>query len=450
MTHDPEVSTPSKQGAVVADQHGTTPQMRRVATASAIGSLIETYDFTIYGTAAALVFPKVFFPALGPVAGTVASFATFGVAFLARPFGSILFGHLGDRLGRKKTLLATLFIMGVATVLIGALPTAAAIGVAAPVLLIILRVFQGIAQGGEWAGAVVFSAEHAPTGRRGLWGVSASSGGSSGITLASATFLAISLGMSDAAFLSWGWRVPFLASIVLIGVGLWIRLRVAESPVFKTELAGRGVSPSPLREMFRDQPRELALATGAAIVVFSLVLLGSSYLVSYGTANMGLTRTAVLATGIVGGLTLTCGDIIGALWSDRVGRRKVLLIASLVAVVWAVVLFPIIDLGSVLAFGVGVVGTMFLAGIATGPLGALLSELFPTKYRYTATGISYNVAGILGGAIPPLVAASITARYGGMVFGVFLAVLCAVSAACVWAIKETRDHDLTDVAVASD
>jgi MFS family permease len=279
--------------------------------------------------------------------------------------------------------------------------------------------------------------------------VSASIGGSSGITLASATFLATSLGMSDAAFVSWGWRVPFLASTVLIGVGLWIRLRVAESPVFTQELAGRGVSPSPLRDVFRDQPRELALATGATIVVFALVLLGSSYLVSYGTATIGLTRTAVLSIGIIGGLTLTLGDIVGAISSDRVGRRKVLLGASLVAVVWSVVLFPIIDLGSILAFGVGVVGTMFLAGLATGPLGAFLTELFPTKYRYTAAGISYNIAGILGGAVPPLLAASITARYGGMVFGVFLAVLCAISVVCVWVVKETRDHDLTDVAVPS-
>jgi len=450
MTHDPEVSTPPRPKPTPDGRHGSTTQMRRVAVASAVGSLIETYDFTIYGTAAALVFPKLFFPALGPVAGTVASFATFGVAFVARPFGSIFFGHLGDRYGRKKTLLATLFIMGVATVLIGALPTATQIGAAAPVLLIILRVFQGIAQGGEFAGAVVFSAEHAPEGRRGLWGVSASIGGSSGITLASATFLTTGLLMSDEAFLSWGWRVPFLASVLLIVVGVWIRLRVAESPVFTQERAAGAVSPSPVRDVFRRQPRELALATGATIVVFALVLLGSSYLVSYGTGHLGLSRTAVLSIGILGGLSLTTGDIVGALWSDRVGRRTVLLSAATVAVAWSVVLFPIIDLGSAVFFGIGVVGTMFLAGLATGPLGAFLSELFPTQYRYTATGISYNVAGILGGAIPPLVAASITAQYGGMVFGVFLAVLCAVSVACVWLIRETRDQDLTTVAVESD
>ena len=191
------------------------------------------------------------------------------------------------------------------------------------------------------------------------------------------------------------------------------------------------VSPSPVRDVFRKQPRELALATGATIVVFALVLLGSSYLVSYGTGHLGLSRTTVLSIGILGGLTLTCGDIVGALWSDRVGRRKVLLSAATVAVVWSIVLFPIIDLGSMPAFGAGLVGTMFLAGLATGRLGAFLSELFPTQYRYTATGVSYNIAGILGGGIPPLVAVSITAQYGGMVFGVFLAVLCAISVACV-------------------
>jgi len=306
-------------------------------------------------------------------------------------------------------------------------------------------VLQGVAQGGEFAGAVVFSAEHAPEGRRGLWGVTASIGGSTGITLASATFLVTGITMSDEAFLSWGWRIPFLVSIVLIGVGVWVRLRVVESPLFVEERAAGRVSPSPLRDVFRNQPRELALATGATIVVFTLVLLGSSYLVSYGTANVGLGRSVVLGIGIAGGLTLTLGDIVGALWSDRIGRRRVLLGAASVAVVWSVALFPIINLGSAFSFAVGVIGTMLLAGLATGPLGAFLAELFPTQYRYTATGVSYNIAGIIGGAIPPLVAAPITAQFGGMAFGVLLAVLSAVSVACVWAVKETRDRNLASV-----
>lgn len=419
--------------------------MRRVATASAVGTLIETYDFSLYGTASALVFPELFFPALGEAGGTVASFAAFGVAFVARPFGSVLFGQLGDRWGRKKTLLLTLFLMGIGTVLVGALPTAQQIGMAAPVILVVLRVLQGIAQGGEWAGAVLFSAEHAPKDTRGLWSVSASFGGSFAITLSNVTFLVTGLAMSDEAFLSWGWRLPFLASVALIAVGAWMRLKVAETPVFTSETATSGVPRSPLRDALRSQPRELALATGAGVVVFALTLLGSSYLISYGTAHAGLSRSTVLVTAMIGGLTLTAGNVTGALWSDRVGRRRLLFGASLAAVVWSLVLFPVIDMGSVLSFGAGMVGTMFLAGLTTGPLGAFLSELFPTRYRYTATGLCYNIAGVLGGAIPPLVATSITAHRGSIMFGCFLAALCAVSAGCVWAVKETRHRDLEKV-----
>jgi MFS family permease len=416
--------------------------MTRVATASFIGTVIEFYDFGIYGTAAALVFPQIFFPALGPAAGTVASFAALGVAFIARPFGSILFGHFGDRFGRKKTLIATMLLMGLSTVLVGLMPTATQIGVAAPILIVVLRVLQGLAAGGEFAGAVLFSSEHAPKGKRGFWSMFPSFGGGGAIILANATFFVTALAMSNETFAAWGWRIPFLASIVLVGVGLWVRLRIDETPVFRNQVARAGISRIPFLEAFRRQPRQVLLATGTATMVFALTYIGGTYLVSYGTAVLKLPRTYVLGIAIVGGVAISIGVVLGAVLSDRIGRRWVIVGVACVAIVWALALFPILDLGSRAAFAVGLPVTMFISGVATGPLGAFLSELFPTRYRYTAAGFSYSLAGMLGGGVPPLVAASIIASLGGFAFGVIMAAVCVVSLLCVLAIGETRQLDL--------
>jgi MFS family permease len=416
--------------------------MRRVAIASFIGTVIEFYDFGIYGTAAALVFPHLFFPALGQAAGTVASFATLGVAFVARPFGSILFGHFGDRYGRKKTLIATMLLMGTATILVGLMPTANQIGVAAPVLIITIRVLQGLAAGGEFAGAVLFSSEHAPKGKRGIWSMFPSFGGGAAIVLANATFFATSVLMSNATFIDWGWRVPFLSSFVLVLVGLWVRLRIEETPVFKNQIARSGASRVPFLEAFKNQPRQILLATGTALMVFALTYIGGTYLVSYGTEILKLQRTYVLGIAIVGGVAISVGVVLGALLSDRIGRRWVIVGAACAAIVWTLALFPIIDKGSHLAFAVGQPVTMFISGIATGPLGAFLSELFQTRYRYSAAGFSYSLAGMLGGGVPPLVAASIISSIGGFAFGAILAGVCVVSLICVLAVGETKQLDL--------
>lgn len=424
--------------------------MRRVGWASGVGSVIEFYDFTIYGFAAALVFPTVFFPALGPAAGTVATFATLGVAFVARPVGSVIFGHLGDRVGRKKTLIMTLLLMGIATLGIGLMPTAAQIGGTAPILIVVLRICQGLAAGGEWAGAALYASEHAPPARRGFWAMIPAAAGASTLALAPLTFVIIGWSMSDEAFLSYGWRIPFLASILLVGVGMYIRLRMDETPVFKSELAQREPTRVPFLEAFKHQRREVLLAGGSMTVVPAISYLAASYLTNYGTAELGLSRNYVLGNQVIAGLLLTVAMVVSAILSDRLGRRVVIITAQGVAVVWALLLFPVIGIGggSPASFSVGVITTMIIAGFALGPTASFLSELFQTRYRYTGAGFSYNLGQIVGGALTPFLAAAIVPAYGPFAFSVYLAVVCLMGIGCTIALSETRARDLETVAVA--
>ncbi|MER8072998.1 MFS transporter [Streptomyces sp. NPDC094034] len=421
------------------------PSMRRVAVASFVGTLIEFYDFLIYGFAAALVFSQVFFPALGQSAGTVASFATLGVALVARPIGSILFGHFGDRLGRKRTLVTALLLMGAATVLVGCLPTAGQIGALAPILIVMLRVLQGIAAGGEWAGAVMFAAEHAPKHRRGFYAMIPPFGGGCALALAPAVFAITSASMGDEAFLSYGWRIPFLVSIVLVAVGLYVRLRIEETPVFQAETAQRGVSAHPFAEAIRSQPREIMLGIGLVITVPTFSYLGATYLPNYATTQLGLGRTPVLVAGIVAGVLYAASILVGGVVADRFGRRRTLLGASAAAIVWAVALFPVLGIGTMTAFAIALCITLVIAGVALGPVGAVLSELFRTRYRYTAAGFSYNVAQIFGGAVPPLIAAPIIAASGAFVFSLVVAAFCLVSLVSIVLLRETANQDLADV-----
>lgn len=416
--------------------------MRRIAIASATGTVIEYYDFLIYGTAAALVFPHAFFPALGPAAGTVAAFATQGVAFLGRPLGAILFGHFGDRVGRKKTLITTLFLMGVSTVLIGLMPTAAQIGVAAPLLILLLRILQGLAVGGEWAGATLLAAESAPKAKRGFYSMFGSLGGAIAVVLANATFLIAGLTMSDSAFQSYGWRIPFVASIVLIAVGLVVRLKIEESPVFRQEVHRTGTASAPLTEAFRNQPRQMLFGSGVLVMVFAFFYLAAGFLASYGTSALHLPKTTVLSIGVLAGVIWCVSMVLGAVLSDRFGRRRVILAATFASIAWALALFPVLDIGTALSYGIGTCLTLVFAGLVFGPVSAFMPELFITRYRYTAAGFCYNVAGILGGAVPPLVAAAIIASAGPMAFGAFLAVLVLISAGCTLALRETSHYEM--------
>ena len=417
------------------------PGIRRVAIASCMGTTIEFYDFFIYGTAAALVFPTVFFPALGATAGTVASFATFAVAFIARPVGAMLFGHFGDRIGRKKTLVSTLLLMGISTLLIGLLPGAGTIGVAAPIILVLLRFAQGFAVGGEWAGATLLTAEYAPPGKRGMYAMFPQLGPAIAFALSSGTFLftGLALGDTNDAFLTYGWRIPFLFSIVLVGIGLYMRLAIEETPVFRTEQEARRAAPAekrtlPFLDALRYQTKEILLSAGALAIMFAFFYMGTAYLTSYATSNLGFSRPFVLVVG--------AAIILSALYSDRVGRRRVIMISCAFAVVWALALFPLLDTGSPIAFVIGMVVTLSIFGIAYGPCGALLPEMFHTRYRYTGAGLGYNLAGVLGGAIPPMLAAPLAASYGGIAIGVMLAALGVLSLVCTRALVETRDRAL--------
>ena len=420
-------------------------KMLKVAFASFMGTAIEFYDFNIYSTAAALVFAHAFFPAMGTYAGTVVSFATLGIAFVGRPIGAILFGHFGDRLGRKRTLITTMTMMGVATIVIGLLPTADTIGVAAPILLVLLRVVQGIAAGGEWGGAALFTTENAPKHQRGFWGMFTNLGGSAANVLALGTFLIASYTVSDETFVAWGWRVPFLLSFLLLGVGLWIRLKIEETPVFAKEVRAHGTSRLPVAEAFAHQWKQILLGAGCMITFFAFGYLGVAYMTNYGTATLGFSRQMVLAVGMIGAFVQGLAMINGGALSDRIGRRKVLLIFGGFAVPWALVLFPLLDTKSVGMYWLALIVTFIVAGHGYGIAGSYLSELFETRYRYTAAGLSYSLAGILGGAIPPLLAASIIGAYGSFTFGLILAGFCLVSFVCTLALKETKEVSLAHV-----
>jgi MFS family permease len=423
---------------------GSKNSNKRVAIASLVGTLVEGYDLVLYGLAAALVFPQVFFPALGQAAGTVASLATLGVAFVARPFGAVFFGHVGDRFGRKKTLIATLLLMGISSTIIGLVPPAAQIGVAAPILIVIMRVCQGLAAGGEWGGATSFVAEHAPAGKRGFYAMFPQIGHALPYAVSTALFLIVGSTMSDEAFLSWGWRIPFLISVVLVAIGLYIRLKIEETPVFTKE-AQRGTSSAPLVEAFKQQPREIFTGIGVPLTMFALFYLATSYLVVYGTNTLGFSRDQVVVVGLIAGVLFAVATAVSAVLSDRVGRRRMLGGAHIIGIVWVLILFPILNSGSLLGYAAGICLTTTIAGLVFGPLGAFLPEQFHTRYRYSATGISYTLSGVIGGGIVPLLAPVIIGSASQFVFALFLAVLLAIAAACTFCLREVREGTLDDV-----
>jgi Nitrate/nitrite transporter len=418
--------------------------MSRVAGASFAGTTIEFYDFFIYGTAAALVFGPLFFPALGPAAGTVAAFATFGVAFFFRPVGAILFGHLGDRLGRKKTLIYTLLLMGLSTFAIGLMPTAETIGVAAPIILVVLRALQGLAVGGEWAGAALLTAEFAPKDKRGLYGMFPQLGPGIAFMLSSATFLITALTLTSEAFLAWGWRIPFLVSIVLVGIGLYIRLKITETPVFAKALAAGSQARLPFADALRYQWREVLLTGGTLTMLFGFFYIGVVYLTSYAGSPerggvLGLSRPTILVGGIIGGFVFAAVCIASAIYSDRFGRRKVILLGNVIAIVVGPLLFLIMQPGNAFSFFLAISLLLGLVGIPYGPAAAYLPEIFQTRYRYTGAGMGYNLAGILGGALPLIVAPPIAAAYGGIGVGFYLSAIALLSTLCVLALPETKD-----------
>jgi MFS family permease len=431
----------------------SSASMRKVAFASCVGTTIEFYDFFIYATAAALVFPKVFFPALGSTAGIVASFATLSVAFIARPVGSVVFGHFGDRIGRKRSLVMTLLIMGVATTLIGLLPGSATLGVVAPIILVLLRAAQGFAVGGEWAGATLLTAEHSPAGKRGHYAVYPQLGPALGFMLSSMTFLVTGslFGETNQAFLDYGWRIPFILSIALIAVGLWARLSITETPEFQRAQAAAADCAStprvsPFLDVVRNQPREVLLAAGGITMQYGFFYMGTAYLTSYGTSEtgMGLSRSTVLAIGIFGSVMFGGAIVIAGRASDRFGRRAVITTSCASGLVWSLVLFPLLGLGGPFAFGAGLTVLLVIFGICFGPVGAFLPELFETRFRYTGAGLAFSLGGVLGGGVVPLAAPALFASFGGTGVGVMLAATALFSLLCIRALPETKDRDVAE------
>ncbi len=424
----------------------TTPvtPMRRVAAACLVGSAIEFYDFLIYGTAAALVFPTVFFPHLSPALGTIASMGTFASAFVSRPIGGAAFGYFGDRLGRKKTLIATLLIMAVATMSVGAVPSTASIGVAAPLILVALRLLQGFAVGGEWAGSALLSAEYAPEGKRGRYGMFTLLGGGTAGVLSSLTFLGVSftIGEDSPAFLQWGWRIPFLISAGLIAIALYVRFRIDETPVFVAEKARNSVPAAPLAELLRSQRRKVVLAGGSILGGMCFVYMANTYLTRYAHSNLGYTRSFIWEVGALGGLVSITFVALSATLCDRVGRRRMMLLGWAGCVPWALVVIPLLDTGKPVLYAVAILGMSALGAIGSGPTGAFIPELFATRYRYSGSALAINLAGVLGGALPPLIAGSLQATYGSWAIGPMIGVLALTSLVCTYLLPETRETSL--------
>jgi len=423
----------------VATGAGFTP-LRRVAASSLVGSAIEFYDFLIYGTAAALVFPTVFFPHLSAAVATIASMGTFATAFVSRPIGAAVFGYYGDRLGRKGTLIATLLIMAVATVCVGLVPTTAAIGVAAPMILILLRLIQGFAVGGEWAGSALLSAEYAPAERRGLYGMFTLLGGGTAAVFSSLTFLGvnITIGEKSPAFMEWGWRIPFLISAALIGIALYVRLNIDETPIFAEEKASNSVPEAPLSEVLRLHRREILLAAGSILGGMTFVHMGNTYLTIYAHNHLGYTRTFIWSVGALGGLASIVFVVLSASLCDRVGRRRVMLVGWAGCVPWAFVVIPLMDTHNHVLYAVAIVGVFAIAAVGSGPTGAFIPELFATRYRYSGSALAVNLAGVLGGALPPLVAGTLLVTYGGWSIGLMLGMFAFVSLLCTYLLPETK------------
>ncbi|GAA3710902.1 MFS transporter [Nonomuraea antimicrobica] len=409
--------------------------LRRVVGASFIGTTIEWYDYFIYGSAAALIFAKQFFPTFSPAAGTLAAFATYSVGFLARPLGGVIMGHFGDRAGRKAMLVLSLMVMGLATAGIGLLPTYATAGIWAPILLVVLRFAQGLAVGGEWGGAVLMAVEHAPRSRRGFYGSFPQMGVPGGLILANLVFLVTSSALGAEVFADWGWRIPFLASLVLVAVGLVIRLKVEESPDFaelrKGSTAGER-SRVPVVEVLRTQWRAVLLAGGGFIGTNAIGYIFMVYVLSYTTQTLGLGRDDILLLVLIAAAVWLVTIPWAAAWSDRYGRRRVLLVGSAVLLLWAAVFFPLIDMGTTPAVLGALVGMGMALGLVYGPQAAMFAELFAVRLRYSGVSLGYQIGAVLGGGIAPTVATALFATGNGTwPITVYLTGVAALSLACL-------------------
>ena len=445
------------------------PAALRFALLGLAGASIEWYDFFLYATAAALVFPTVFFPAtLPPFVALIASFSTFAVGFLARPFGAVLFGHMGDRVGRKATLALAMIMMGAATTAIGFLPSYYSAGVFSPLALVLLRLTQGLAIGGQWGGAILIATESAPKSRRGLYGSIAQAGVPVGVVLANLGFLAANGAMSSEAFMAYGWRIPFLFSIALIGLGIFVHFRVDDTVAFRrlqrsgpspvgppadtsildapARAAGpMNADPSPVLEAFRLYPRLLLVAAGAYVSTNLTFYILITYVVAYGTsvAGLQLPRSTMLAAVLIGSVAMAFVLFVAGTISDRYGRRRIFMAGVALMGVWAFILFPLIETRSFLWITVAISFGLCLQALAYGPLAAMFAELFSTRVRYSAVSLAYQIGAIVGGALAPIIATSLYASYhSNLWISVYIASACAMSLTFASLLKETQHTDL--------
>ena len=418
--------------------------LRRVVMASMIGTTIEWYDFFLYGSAAALVFNKLFFPEFDPLTGTLLAFATYALGFVARPVGGIVFGHFGDRIGRKQLLMLSLVLMGVSTVLIGLLPTYAQIGIWAPIALIALRLVQGFAVGGEWGGAVLMAAEHGDAARRGLWASWPQAGVAAGSLLSAGVLALLAQLQSEADFLEWGWRIPFLFSAVLVVVGWYIRNRVAESPMFQKALEEAETPPKlPAMEVLRERPKALVLGAGLRvgenISYYILTVFSLTYLVDVSHESRGLALNALL----IGAAVQFFAIPLFALLSDRIGRRPVYAFGAFGLAAWCFIMFGLLGSGDNVSIVLALVVGLVLHGAMYGPQAAFITELFPTRIRYSGVSLAYQLTSIVAGSLAPIIALSLYKQYDSATpVAIYVGVACLISGVSALLARETRGLEL--------
>ncbi|MBS0611565.1 MAG: MHS family MFS transporter [Proteobacteria bacterium] len=428
----------------------TPVSINRLALLGLAAASIEWYDFFLYGVGAALIFPTLFFPTTLPHSvALLASFSTFAVGFVARPVGALAFGHIGDRIGRKSALAVAMVLMGAATTLIACLPSYAAIGVAAPIVLVLLRFLQGLAIGGQWGGAMLLLVESAPQGRRGFYGSVAQAGVPVGVVSANLAFLAVSACTTAEEFAAWGWRIPFVLSVALVGLGIFLHRRIEDTPVYRELLRRRGDAHrprgSPVLQALREHPREIFQGIGAHIAVNLCFYICITYSIAYGTdvAGLHLPRTLLLSAVIIASVTMAPLLLIGGALSDRFGRRRIYMLGAVLTGISAFFLFALIDKGSLPWVAAGIAGTMGASSLMYGPQAALFGELFRTHVRYSGASVAYQTAAILGGGFAPIVATELTAHFHStFAVSCYMALACVIAFIAVASMPETSSSEL--------
>ena len=438
----------------MSDKTGQDQQqnMRRVALTSLAGTSIEWYDFFLYATAAAVIFPIAFFPQEDPTTALLISFSSLAVGFLARPLGGIVFGHFGDRIGRKRTLVVALMMMGITTTLIGFLPTYASIGVAAPILLVLLRFVQGLAIGGQGGGAMLLVTESAPADQRGWYGAYAQAGAPLGVVLANLAFIGVSSSMSDEAFMDWGWRLPFIASIVLIGISMYIQLKIEDTEAFRSlsdaksaaDKPAETVKRSPVVEAIRKYPKRIMLAAGAFLSVQVTFYILIAFVISYGmqSPNLMLPKDLMLSAVLIAAAIMVPTQFYFSGLSDRLGRKNVYRWGAILTGVWGFALFPLIDTGNPLFICLAItVGLLFL-GMQYGPQAAYFTELFSTEVRYSGASLGYQIGAILGGALAPTIAVLLWKEFGIFYVSIYIAIAAVLTLWSLSQLEETKGNSL--------